>query len=325
MFLEATQRLGGKIQLCRHLDGKDVPVSEAPFNNLLLNVFIDALNSGAFTPVSFSATNAGIGSGTRVGTGTAAPSETDTALQNPVLVSDGGLADVVSGITYDSGTDEYVVTRTARTQYAPAATSYNLSEVGIYSSTNATPTAGYPMISRSLIKDAQGQPTTFTLEENEVLVIYYTFTCRFKRTITASVTIKSAPVDLEFVLHFSSTAQIQNFPFTKGYCFGAFGTHLMARSTSFTMPAAFTTLSTSGWTGYNNVVTPKTPQSASVGFKQRDQVGLTAAVMNPLIGLSFSTQSSNHNRTCLLKLTPGIDKTSLDVINFETLNVFSRL
>lgn len=325
MKLRSEVKIGGVVNICKLLDGKEVQAVDKPFNNLILNAFLDRIYTGGIANYAQIASAAnGIGSGTRVGSGTTAPAVTDTALETPLLVSNLADAIVTSSVTYDSVNDEYVITRTARTEYAEATSNYNLSEVAIYTDRGATGTGINPIVSRTLIKDGLGNPTTLTLNTGEILVIYYTFTCRLPRTINATRTIKGVSTDLEFKIHYASANDVADFPFIKGTKLGAFGSSLMLTTTDFAMPDAFTVLSTSNWVGAGSV-TDITPTNPASGLKQKSRVGLTSAVANNIRGLSFPLNVGTHTRTCLVKATPGFDKTINDVIYFETIVTFTRL
>src|SRR5690606_3150722 len=100
-----------------------------------------------------------------VGSGSAEPQFTDTALQNPVAFAS---ADVVlnnESSNYDRGWYEITV----RHQFEQGQAAGNLSEIGI----QHTSTSG-PLWSRALILDGQGNPTTITVLPDDFLTCYYT-------------------------------------------------------------------------------------------------------------------------------------------------------
>lgn len=101
-----------------------------------------------------------------VGTGTSTPLVTDAGLENP-LTSTTDTSGVGSGYG-NSGEPDYYLWRRHAYRFAPGAAAGNLTEIGISSSAGV-------FLSRSLIKDEFGQPTSFTVLSDEVLDVVYEF------------------------------------------------------------------------------------------------------------------------------------------------------
>lgn len=100
-----------------------------------------------------------------VGSGSAAPQFTDTALQNPVaFASDDPVLDNESS-NYGRGWYEITV----RHQFGQGQAAGNLSEIGIQHTS-----ASGPLWSRALILDGLGNPTTITVLADDFLTCYYT-------------------------------------------------------------------------------------------------------------------------------------------------------
>lgn len=101
-----------------------------------------------------------------VGTGTSTPLVTNTGLQNP-LASTTDLSGVGGGYG-NSGAPDYYLWRRHAYRFAAGTAAGNLTEIGISSSPGV-------FLSRSLIKDEFGQPTSFTVLSDEVLDVVYEF------------------------------------------------------------------------------------------------------------------------------------------------------
>src|SRR5690606_16604790 len=100
-----------------------------------------------------------------VGSGSAEPQFTDTALQNPVAFASANPVLVSESSNYERGWYEITV----RHQFGQGQAAGNLSEIGI----QRTSTSG-PLWSRALILDGQGNPTTITVLPDDYLTCYYT-------------------------------------------------------------------------------------------------------------------------------------------------------
>lgn len=106
----------------------------------------------------------------RLGTGVTAPTKGDSTLANDlgssisVRMSNTDLVDMRGEVV------DGIYTHTKRIKFESTQGQFigNISEIGI--SANASPTG---MITRALIKDSLGQPTTLTLGEFDVLTVYY--------------------------------------------------------------------------------------------------------------------------------------------------------
>lgn len=127
--------------------------SESPWmQNLILDTGLNAL--GTQTPITKC----------WVGTGSAAPLVTDTALQSPLAS--------VTNVSPENGTygispaPNYYRWKWFGFRFGPGVATGNLTEVGVSTTTNV-------FFSRSLIKDELGQPTSFTVLADETLDVIY--------------------------------------------------------------------------------------------------------------------------------------------------------
>jgi hypothetical protein len=160
-------RLGGRFRLVtsKDVECKQVVEDTGFFDNLITNTGMNRI--GGVTTNS----NDGLSSFRSlcgrfvVGSGSAVPQFTDTALQNPVAFASADVETDNESSNYDRGWYEITV----RHQFGQGQAAGNLSEIGI----QHTSTSG-PLWSRALILDGQGNPTTITVLPDDFLTCYYT-------------------------------------------------------------------------------------------------------------------------------------------------------
>lgn len=159
-------RLGGRFRLVTSKDAecKQVVEDTGFFDNLITNTGMNRIGqvtTGTTTIGSFSV----ICGRFVVGSGSAEPQFTDTALQNPVAFASSDVQFVSESSNYERGWYEITV----RHQFGKGQAAGNLSEIGIQQ-TNASG----PLWSRALILDGAGNPTTITVLPDDFLTCYYT-------------------------------------------------------------------------------------------------------------------------------------------------------
>lgn len=160
-------KLGGRFRLVTSKDAecKQVVKDTGFFDNLITNTGMNRIGE-VTTNGSNSIANFGNLCGRFVvGSGSAEPQFTDTALQNPVAFASANPVLVNQSSNYDRGWYEITV----RHQFGQGQAAGNLSEIGI----QHTSTSG-PLWSRALILDGQGNPTTITVLPDDFLTCYYT-------------------------------------------------------------------------------------------------------------------------------------------------------
>lgn len=160
-------RLGGRFRLVTSKDAecKQVVEDTGFFDNLITNTGMNRIGEVA---VSYPANlgNFGLLCGRFVvGSGTAEPQFTDTALQIPVAFASASSTLGSESSSYERGYFEITVQH----QFGQGQAAGNLSEIGIQD----TSAAG-PLWSRALILDGQGSPTTITVLPSDFLTCYYT-------------------------------------------------------------------------------------------------------------------------------------------------------
>lgn len=161
--------LAGRYKITRRTPELDV-IEESPwFNNIITNQGLDYIGETSFL------------SRCRVGSGSATPLATDTALQSPVAIT----ATVVDTTATYSSSSPYWSAVIVTWRFAVGDAAGNLSEVGIFATDDANSCG-----SRALILDEFGDPTTITVLSNEILdVTYEARTYMLEDDITGSATI----------------------------------------------------------------------------------------------------------------------------------------
>lgn len=159
--------LSGRFRLVTSKDAecKQVVKDTGFFDNLITNTGMNRIGD-----VTTNATNGIAAFNTLcgrfvVGSGSAVPQFTDTALQNPVAFASANPVLDKESSNYERGWYEITV----RHQFGQGQAAGNLSEIGI----QHTSTSG-PLWSRALILDGAGNPTTITVLPDDFLTCYYT-------------------------------------------------------------------------------------------------------------------------------------------------------
>jgi len=160
-------KLGGRFRLVTSKDAecKQVVEDTGFFDNLITNTGMNRVGE-----VTTNASNS-VGSFRSlcgrfvVGSGSAEPQFTDTALQNPVAFAPGDVLLDNESSSYERGWFEMTV----RYQFLQGQAAGNLSEIGIQHTSESG-----PLWSRALILDGQGNPTTITVLPDDFLTCYYT-------------------------------------------------------------------------------------------------------------------------------------------------------
>ncbi len=158
LLVKVPIEIGGEFQL-RRLDGvtREV-IEETPWtHNLVLDTGLDRFGSG-LTHCSFC----------RIGTGTTAPANGDTALQS----QSASTATVISNSASNAGSPNYESTTVTVWEFALGAVVGNMAEVGVGWSASTAST----LFSRARINDAGGSPITITVLVTEILQVSYRFT-----------------------------------------------------------------------------------------------------------------------------------------------------
>lgn len=161
-------RLGGRFRavVSKDAECKQVVEDTGFFDNLITNTGMNRVgevttgNSGGSLTAFHTLCGRFV-----VGSGSAAPQFTDTALQNPVAFASANPMLDSESSNYDRGWYEITV----RHQFGQGQAAGNLSEIGI----QHTSTSG-PLWSRALILDGLGNPTTITVLPDDFLTCYYT-------------------------------------------------------------------------------------------------------------------------------------------------------
>lgn len=160
-------KLGGQFRLVTSKDAecKQVVKDTGFFDNLITNTGMNRIGTVTTNTVSSISAFRDLCGRFVVGSGSAEPQFTDTALQNPVAFASSDVSLVSESSNYERGWYEITV----RHQFGQGQAAGNLSEIGIQRTS-----ASGPLWSRALILDGQGNPTTITVLPDDFLTCYYT-------------------------------------------------------------------------------------------------------------------------------------------------------
>jgi len=159
-------KLGGRFRLVTSKDAECKQVKEDTgfFDNLITNTGMNRIGTVTTNSSSITAFNTLCGRFV-VGSGSATPAFTDTALQNPVAFASSDPVLDKESSNYERGWYEITV----RHQFGKGQAAGNLSEIGIQHTS-----ASGPLWSRAFILDGAGNPTTITVLPDDFLTCYYT-------------------------------------------------------------------------------------------------------------------------------------------------------
>ena len=154
--------------------------------NLITDIGLDRLGQGAW------------GAFCRIGTGTTAPANADTALVSQSASTNS----VVSSSTANSGASNYETKHTVTYEFALGAVVGNMAEIGVgWASTGAT------LFSRARIVDGGGSPTTITVLVTEILQATYRLTA-FPTLTDSTSTFLVSGVSTTYVSRWANAASV---------------------------------------------------------------------------------------------------------------------
>lgn len=162
-----TMQLGGRFRVVVSKDAKckQVVKDTGFFDNLITNTGMNRMGT-VTTDTNNTEGNFDLLCGRFVvGSGSAEPQFTDTALQNHVAFASRSPNRSDESSNYERGWYEITVWH----QFTQGQAAGNLSEIGIQKTS-----ASGPLWSRALILDGQGNPTTITVRPDDFLTCYYT-------------------------------------------------------------------------------------------------------------------------------------------------------
>ena len=297
-------------------DGETLEVKRETgfFKNLITNVGMDRIAGGnAQVLTSF------LGAGIAVGTGNNAPLETDTVLQTwraSTTTMFGTATTPYSGVApYWSGTR-------VTYRFGVGAASGNISEVGVLAAPTTTSTT--QLVSRALIKDISGNPTTITVLPTEVLDVVYE--CRIYPPTTDTVTTLTI-LDQEYTFTVrAANAASGNYGAPVGYVSQGTNTGFARQYTPnlYTGTIGTITGSPSGTLNQPNVNT--VPQTYSTGtFKRAHTYSLTTAQGNISIGAIFIQAGSLNMPMFQVGISPPFAKDSTKTLSLTFEFSWSRV
>jgi hypothetical protein len=181
-------------------------VAKREFHNLITDAGLDQLGTMTFANVT---------AVVHVGTGTVAPSVTDTTLAGPLAGSTGRRAspDVTHlWADYTSESPPRIqYDRISVYQFPVGQVVGNLSEIGVGPGSVSSPES---LFSRALILDSNGDPTTVTATADDIVVCRYTLRINWTASSSGTVTVGGVDYDYDTIIEGGSgnrTAPINTF------------------------------------------------------------------------------------------------------------------
>jgi len=192
--------LSGEYRLVIKRNGEEIDTGW--FKNLILNQGLDQLGTDNAVLIGYA----------RVGTGTTAPTVSNTTLEAQVASSQSGPSDTT---IVNSGSPNYTTLLTYQYTFTQGDVVGNISEVGV-----GWATTGATLFSRALIVDNLGAPTTITLTSIDQLIIYYRLNASQPTTdTTSSVTISSTSYPYTIRTAYAASFCNSSATFLYGYAF----------------------------------------------------------------------------------------------------------
>ena len=147
--------LSGEFKFVKRKVIDDSIVEELNFTNLITDNGLDLL----FTNISAL-------SFCQLGSGTTTPAVTDVYLNARHIGTNSGKTTATNG-----GAPDYIRSIIKKFSFSQGSITQPVSEVGV------GPSSTGPIVSRTLLKDSNGNPTTLTMQTDEYLDVYYTLKC----------------------------------------------------------------------------------------------------------------------------------------------------
>lgn len=313
-------------------NGDLVPLLDgAKSENLIVDQWLDAfksfVNSTAFPSnqvLSSANYSYGIMRRVAVGTGSTAPTVNDTDLVSTLASkTENNDTAVNNTYSYDSNTDTFEFVHSKSFPFPLGAVVGNISEVAVFSNTTVAGVYN-TLVSRALIVDDLGNPTTITLTAEDQLVVVYTMVLQVPRTISFNFSYNAVDYILEGKL--STINPGAGTGFSRLLSSSIFLNNVHSRPTDVSYPSATSAglnNNSLGWTLLNGAAAPSyvTPLNPSPVRKTRIRFPLassnyTEGIKCFVIGLSSGW---------MFKFTPAFPKTANEILEIEFATDFVRL
>lgn len=322
--------VSGRIGVSKIPVGQETAVEVLkPFNNLILDTFLNSVNSGNCTIIPYLGSGGSnvIGAYCAVGTGSTPPLPSDVGLVNKVFEINSGAVNNGSKVVYNEPENRMELYERKKIQFMASSAAYNLSEILI--GATSSPTTAYPHISRSLFKDGVGNPTTVNIQVGEILIIEYELIFHIPLSFSETRTIKEVPTTVTYFIYGSSTAAM--LPITRvaylpsGYALSSNPTYYKA--TAISKPSYPVPVNTDGWTFVSgSLFSNQPPLNTGNGIKARTRIALAALTGHPIGSLNVSPNSGVGSTQCgaVLTFDPPITKLGTEVFDLESYMILSR-
>lgn len=137
--------------------------------NMILDTFLDYLGSGS---TSSGGQGFELYNSCAIGSGNSTPTPTQTALDSFEYVSNLEAGEISKNHDYNGDNSEFYIVSQVTQYKFNISRNLNISEVGLVGNKGAS-AANYNLLTRALIKDSLGNPTSISVKSGEILTIYY--------------------------------------------------------------------------------------------------------------------------------------------------------
>ena len=189
--------IGGRFRLMKKDASTGKVTHDSEFNNVILSQFLNQLNNQNLV-ASFGNSDTRFSmSFCAVGDGTTAPDGNQTGLENELAITNANFGNPefrTSSYTYDTttpGSEFLDHSITIRYTFDVGAVVGTIAEIGIRNGS----LAGNLFMSRALIEDQAGNPTTITVLATEQLIVDYTLRSRIPLQFSQSVQFRAGEID----------------------------------------------------------------------------------------------------------------------------------
>jgi len=309
-MIKQSASLKGSFEIFLVRDGVKVQALP-PQENILLNSYFQSTVS-SFT--------------LHVGTGSATPQYTDTSLSNPLAQTATTDAELEEA-TYEQDGSILRTSQTLGFKWALGAVVGNLSEIGLGESSSTT-----SMVTKALIKDSGGNPTTVTVTAADELHVAYTLTMERDLSVidSGTVNVKGVNIGYTFKPTLSSIASSCPSPYSGlGYAnqnnliyvlpgFLGVGATVNINPSDYTVTGDYTPAS-----GYFTAKSGAAISNPSAGVLRRSIEWVVPTNQGNLNNIKYLVFSSQYNYI-LPSVTNGViefdtpfNKTAADILTFK--------
>lgn len=260
-----------------------------------------------------------------VGTGSTAPTVNDTGLISTLTSKTENNDTTVSNTySYNPETDTFEFVHSKSFPFPLGGVVGNISEVAVFSNNNISTTID-TLVSRALIVDSLGDPSTITLTAEDQLVVTYTMVLQVPRTISFNFSYNAVDYVLEGKLSTTNPEAGTGFSRLLANSVSATSTWY-SRPTDFSYPSATSSGlngNNAGWTSLNGAATVSYATPLNPSSVRKARIRFPLASSNYVEGIKCFAPTLTPG--WMFKFTPAFPKTANEILEIEFATDFVRL